>query len=42
MQLIPEINIGADPADRCYYIGGYSLAALFALWAVYRTDTWLL
>ena len=23
---------------RTYYIGGYSLAGLFALWAVYRTD----
>ena len=24
--------------DKKYYIGGYSLAGLFALWAVYRTD----
>jgi hypothetical protein len=24
--------------DRTYYIGGYSLAALFALWAAYQTD----
>ena len=24
--------------DRTYIIGGYSLAGLFALWAVYRTD----
>ena len=24
--------------DRHYYIGGYSLAGLFALWAVYQTD----
>ena len=26
-----------DPA-KTYYIGGYSLAALFAIWAVYQTD----
>ncbi len=26
-----------DPEKR-YYIGGYSLAGLFALWAVYQTD----
>lgn len=26
-----------DPS-KTYYIGGYSLAALFALWAVYQTD----
>ena len=26
-----------DPA-KMYYIGGYSLAALFAIWAVYQTD----
>lgn len=24
--------------ERTYYIGGYSLASLFALWAVYQTD----
>ena len=24
--------------NRIYYIGGYSLAALFALWAAYQTD----
>lgn len=24
--------------SKTYYIGGYSLAGLFALWAVYRTD----
>jgi len=29
-----------ETADRTktYYIGGYSLAALFALWAAYQTD----
>ena len=25
--------------SRTYYIGGYSLAGLFALWAAYQTDT---
>jgi len=24
--------------DKTYYLGGYSLAGLFALWAVYQTD----
>ena len=26
-----------EDRSRTYYIGGYSLAGLFALWAVYRT-----
>ena len=25
--------------EKTYYIGGYSLAGLFALWAAYQTDT---
>ena len=25
--------------SKSYYIGGYSLAGLFALWAAYQTDT---
>ena len=29
-----------DPA-KMYYIGGYSLAALFAVWAVYQTDVFM-
>jgi hypothetical protein len=29
-----------DPA-KTYYIGGYSLAALFAIWAVYQTDVFM-
>ncbi|MCH5192434.1 MAG: esterase [Oscillospiraceae bacterium] len=33
--LLPELNGTGD--KRCY-IGGYSLAGLFALWAAYRTD----
>ncbi len=27
-----------NDGSRTYYIGGYSLAALFSLWAVYQTD----
>ena len=27
-----------DDKNRTYYIGGYSLAGLFALWAAYQTD----
>lgn len=27
-----------DDKSKTYYIGGYSLAGLFALWAVYQTD----
>ncbi len=27
-----------DEKSRSYYIGGYSLAGLFALWAAYQTD----
>ena len=31
------LKLTADP-DKTYYIGGYSLAGLFALWAAYQTD----
>ena len=34
--LLPEI--GGDAGDRRRCLGGYSLAALFSLWAAYRTD----
>jgi predicted alpha/beta superfamily hydrolase len=42
-QLIPELTGGKDwPADPksapTIYIGGYSLAGFFALWAAYQTD----
>ena len=42
-QLIPELAGGKDePADLksapTIYIGGYSLAGFFALWAAYQTD----
>ena len=33
--LIPEITAGGKPM---IYVGGYSLAGLFALWAAYQTD----
>ena len=31
------LNICADP-EKTYYLGGYSLAGLFSLWAAYQTD----
>lgn len=34
--LIPELKGEHD--DRQFFIGGYSLAGLFALWSVYQTD----
>ena len=37
-ETLAEIRkLTADP-QKTYYIGGYSLAGLFALWAVYQTD----
>ncbi len=33
--ILAEVN----DADKQFFIGGYSLAALFALWAAYETDT---
>lgn len=35
--LTEVLKCTADPT-KTYYIGGYSLAALFAVWAVYQTD----
>ena len=32
-----SLNLPGDGSVKCY-IGGYSLAGLFALWAVYQTD----
>ena len=34
-ELIPQLKGGKDPE---LYIGGYSLAGFFALWAVYQTE----
>ena len=31
------LNLCADP-EKTYFLGGYSLAGLFSLWAAYRTD----
>ena len=31
------LNLCAD-AEKTYFLGGYSLAGLFSLWAAYRTD----
>jgi len=36
--LLGEILKLCADSRRTYYIGGYSLAGLFALWAVYQTD----
>ncbi len=35
---LDEILSFAQEKEKRYYIGGYSLAGLFALWAVYHTD----
>lgn len=38
-QLLPAIQtLYPTSANAKYYVGGYSLAGLFALWAAYRTD----
>lgn len=37
-QMLEEILKLCLDETRRYYIGGYSLAGLFALWAVYQTD----
>ena len=35
---LAEILKFCEDRSKTYYIGGYSLAGLFALWAAYRTD----
>ena len=35
---LKEILSYCEDRTKAYYIGGYSLAGLFALWAAYRTD----
>ena len=37
-EVIPEFSGEYPLEDRVYYITGYSLAGLFALWAAYETD----
>ena len=36
-ELIPQFRSASCTEERKLYIGGYSLAGLFALWAVYQT-----
>jgi predicted alpha/beta superfamily hydrolase len=36
-ELLPALESDPGPFDRAF-LGGYSLAGLFALWAAYRTD----
>ena len=35
---LSEILKYCDNQDKTYYLGGYSMAGLFALWAVYQTE----
>ncbi|MBQ8979836.1 MAG: esterase [Oscillospiraceae bacterium] len=37
-QTLEEILSYMNRSDKRYFLGGYSLAGLFALWAVFRTD----
>ena len=37
-QTLARIETLCSDGSKNYYIGGYSLAGLFALWAAYRTD----
>lgn len=37
-EIMPKFDQKYPCPDRKYYIGGYSLAGLFALWAAYQTD----
>ena len=38
VQTLEEILLLCSDKSKTYYIGGYSLAGLFALWAAYQTD----
>ena len=37
-ETLTEILEVCQDEDKVYYLGGYSLAALFSLWAAYQTD----
>lgn len=37
-ELLPSLRSGFPDQGRRYYLGGYSLAGLFALWAAYEAD----
>lgn len=36
-QLLPSLGGGSASGGRCFLLGGYSLAGLFALWSAYQT-----
>ncbi len=38
VQTLRELINLCDDGTKTYYVGGYSLAGLFALWAAYQTD----
>ncbi len=38
-EMLAEIIKLTEDKNKTYYIGGYSLAGLFSLWASYQTDT---
>lgn len=38
MKTLEEVLMLCADKTKTYYIGGYSLAGLFALWAAYQTD----
>lgn len=37
-ELLTEILKLCQDESKIYYLGGYSLAALFSIWAAYQTD----
>ena len=37
-ELVPSFHVSASHQERRCFLGGYSLAGLFALWAAYETD----
>lgn len=37
-EVLPPVKPGGERADQKVYLGGYSLAGLFALWAGFQTD----
>ena len=36
-RLLPSLGGCGSSNDRCFFLGGYSLAGLFALWSAYQT-----
>ena len=39
--LLPELNDMYPLGNKHFYLGGYSLAGLFALWSAYQTDRFM-